>query len=113
MKTLIAGAGIAGLAAPDGAHTGPPVDLLKKLFSSFATPLSPIIDSLDTNVTFHAGRISDAFSTRRLQRIEWVQKQSHKRDLVRSLPGPVRNFILGRFGAGLYVKSFGPLVEQI
>jgi len=54
-----------------------------------------------------------AFSARRLGRVQWVQKQSHKRDKVRSLPAPVRNIILSRFGTGLYAKSFGPLIEQI
>lgn len=54
-----------------------------------------------------------AFSARRLGRIQWVQKQGRKRDAVRSLPGPVRNFILSRFGTGLYAKSFGPLLEDI
>ncbi|MFA6115297.1 MAG: FAD-dependent monooxygenase [Sphingomonas sp.] len=54
-----------------------------------------------------------AFSARRLGRIQWVQKQGRKRDAVRSLPGPVRNFILSRFGTGLYAKSFGPLLEEI
>lgn len=55
----------------------------------------------------------DTFSERRLDRIRWVQRQSRKRDKVRSLPSPVRNFILSRFGARLYDKSFGPLIAPI
>jgi 2-polyprenyl-6-methoxyphenol hydroxylase-like FAD-dependent oxidoreductase len=158
----------ADVAAPDGAYAGgTPAHILRELFSSFAAPLRPIADSLDTATTIHAGRLREipaqmthkggvvligdaahatspsmaqgagmaledalvlaealshakdvpaaleAFSARRLGRVQWVQKQSRKRDTVRLLPGPVRNFILSRFGTGLYVKSFGPLIEEI
>ena len=156
----------ADIAAPDGAFAGTPADILRELFSSFAAPLRPVIDGLDT-ATIHAGRLREvpaqgtqkgavvligdaahatspsmaqgagmaledalvlaevlsetksvqatlsAFSARRLGRVQWVQKQSRKRDTVRSLPGPLRNFILGRFGTNLYLKSFRPLLEEI
>lgn len=157
----------ADVAAPEGAHPGAPAHILRDLFSSFAAPLRPIIDGLDSAATIHAGRlrevpaqimhkgrvvlIGDAahatspsmaqgagmaledalvlaealsrskglpaslneFFVRRLDRIQWVQKQSRKRDMVRSLPGPLRNFILNQFGTSLYVKSFGPLIQPI
>lgn len=54
-----------------------------------------------------------AFSTRRFDRVRWVQKQSRARDKVRTLPGAFRDILLGRFGTGLYRKSFTPLLDSI
>lgn len=158
----------ADVAASDRAYAGShPVQTIRELFSSFAAPLRPIVDSLDAAASIHASRLREipaqmthkgcvvligdaahatspsmaqgagmaledalvlaealshaqsvpaaleAFSARRLGRVQWVQRQSRKRDKVRSLPGPVRNFILGRFGDSLYAKSFRPLIGGI
>ncbi len=53
----------------------------------------------------------DAFSARRLARVQWVQNQSRKRDKVRTLPGFVRDPVLFRFGTPLYAKAFTPLID--
>lgn len=55
----------------------------------------------------------EAFSARRLGRVQWVQKQSGKRDKVRTLPGFLRNVALSRFGTPLYAKAFTPLIGEI
>jgi 2-polyprenyl-6-methoxyphenol hydroxylase-like FAD-dependent oxidoreductase len=156
------------VAAAEGAHDRvEPVRILRDLFSSFAAPLRPIVESLDAAQPIHAARLREipaqirhtgsvvligdaahttspsmaqgagmaledalvlaetlagaasvsaaleAFSARRLGRVEWVQKQSHKRDKVRTLPGFLRNFALSRLGTPLYAKAFTPLIDAI
>lgn len=46
-------------------------------------------------------------------RVEWVQKQSHARDKLRTAPGFIRNAILRTMGARLYHRSYGMLAEPI
>ncbi len=156
------------VAAAEGAHDRvEPVRILRDLFSSFAAPLRPIVESLNAAQPIHAARLREipaqirhkgrtvligdaahatspsmaqgagmaledalvlaellsgatsvpealeAFSARRIGRVEWVQKQSRKRDKVRTLPQALRNFALGRFGTPLYAKAFSPLIDAI
>lgn len=54
-----------------------------------------------------------AFSARRIERVRWVQKQSRARDKVRTLPGSMRDILLGHLGSALYRKSFTPLLDVI
>ncbi len=155
-------------AVAEGAYDSTaPVRILRDLFSSFAAPLRPIVESLDDAQPVHAARLREispktlhkgnivligdaahatspsmaqgagmaledalvladalagggsvsaaleAFSARRIGRVRWVQKQSRKRDKVRTLPGALRNFVLDRFGTPLYAKSFTPLLDAI
>jgi 2-polyprenyl-6-methoxyphenol hydroxylase-like FAD-dependent oxidoreductase len=156
------------VAAAEGAHEGvAPVQVLRGLFSSFAAPLRPVVESLDAAHPIHAARLREipaqirhkgsvvligdaahatspsmaqgagmaledalvlaealagagsapaaleAFSQRRLGRVQWVQQQSRKRDKVRTLPGFLRNLALSRLGTPLYAKAFTPLIEAI
>ncbi|WP_433380365.1 FAD-dependent monooxygenase [Actinoplanes sp. CA-142083] len=53
-----------------------------------------------------------AFEERRRPRTEWVRAQTHRRDRSRSLPGPVRNLVLRRFGERMFRANYGPLRER-
>jgi len=52
-----------------------------------------------------------AYERRRRPRVDWVSKQTRRRDRVRSLPAPVRRAVLRRFGARLTHSQFRPLRE--
>jgi 2-polyprenyl-6-methoxyphenol hydroxylase-like FAD-dependent oxidoreductase len=52
------------------------------------------------------------FSKRRRSRIRWVQRRTHRRDRVRSLPGLLRDLALRLGGTTLYRRDYQPLLEE-
>ena len=53
-----------------------------------------------------------AFESRRAPRVDWIRKQSHRRDRTRSLPGPVRDIVLRAAGTRIYESNYRPLLEE-
>jgi 2-polyprenyl-6-methoxyphenol hydroxylase-like FAD-dependent oxidoreductase len=53
------------------------------------------------------------FHRRRQTRVEWVRKQSHARDGLRTAPDLVRNLLLRSVGTRLYNRSYQPLAKAI
>ena len=52
-----------------------------------------------------------AFERRRRPRTDWVLEQTHRRDRARTLPPPLRNLVLRRFGPRLVRANYRPLRE--
>ena len=51
------------------------------------------------------------FEARRRPRTDWVLEHTHKRDRTRSMPPPVRNVVLRRFGQKIYRSHYRLLKE--
>jgi FAD-dependent urate hydroxylase len=62
-----------------------------------------------------ADSIPDAFAAyerRRRPRIDWVLRQSHRRDRTRTLHPAARNLVLKRFGRRIFHANYRPLRER-
>lgn len=53
-----------------------------------------------------------AFSQRRHTRTRWVQRRTHRRDRIRSLPVPLRDLALRWAGTALQRRDYRPLFEK-
>ena len=51
------------------------------------------------------------YERRRRPRTDWVRRQTHRRDRMRTLPATVRNVALKRFGRQIFRANYGPLRE--
>ncbi len=63
-----------------------------------------------------AGGIAEAltrYERRRRSRTDWVRRQTHRRDRMRSFPSAVRNVVLKRFGRRIFRANYRPLREPI
>jgi 2-polyprenyl-6-methoxyphenol hydroxylase-like FAD-dependent oxidoreductase len=61
------------------------------------------------------GAVADqliAFSERRRARTRWVQRRTHRRDRVRSLPAWLRNITLRWSAARMYRSDYEPLFSD-
>ena len=69
-----------------------------------------LAESLDA-----AGSIPEAltaFERRRRPRTDWVLRQTHRRDRLRTLSPALRNLILRRLGRHIVHANYRPLREQ-
>jgi 2-polyprenyl-6-methoxyphenol hydroxylase-like FAD-dependent oxidoreductase len=57
------------------------------------------------------GQAVASFQARRRPRTRWVRAQTQRRDRTRSLPPPVRNFVLRRWGRHITHANYRPLLE--
>jgi 2-polyprenyl-6-methoxyphenol hydroxylase-like FAD-dependent oxidoreductase len=53
-----------------------------------------------------------SFQARRRPRVQWVQKQTHRRDWIRNLPPAVRDLGLRIAGKKIYRANYGPLLNE-
>jgi 2-polyprenyl-6-methoxyphenol hydroxylase-like FAD-dependent oxidoreductase len=53
-----------------------------------------------------------AFRERRRARVCWVQRRTHRRDRIRTLPVPLRNLALRLAGTALYRRDYRPLLDE-
>lgn len=54
-----------------------------------------------------------AFVRRRKPRTGWVRAQTHRRDRLRSLPGPIRDVVLPMLGQRIFRANYRPLAAPI
>lgn len=54
----------------------------------------------------------ETYVARRLPRIRWIRGQTHRRDRIRSLPAPIRNFSLRLAGNRIYRSNYAPVMTE-
>jgi 2-polyprenyl-6-methoxyphenol hydroxylase-like FAD-dependent oxidoreductase len=53
-----------------------------------------------------------AYSERRRARTNWVQRRTHRRDRIRTLPLPLRDLALRLAGSAIYRRDYRPLFDE-
>jgi 2-polyprenyl-6-methoxyphenol hydroxylase-like FAD-dependent oxidoreductase len=51
------------------------------------------------------------FESRRAARVDWVRRQTHRRDRTRNLPDMVGSVVLRAAGTRIYESQYRPLLE--